>query len=364
MLSFFTISLLHWNRTVNNRQMPWKGEKDPYKVWLSEIILQQTRVEQGRDYYHRFIDTFPTITALADAPDDKVFKLWEGLGYYTRCRNLLASARYIAYEKKGRFPDNYKDILELKGVGPYTASAIASFAFSLPHAVIDGNVIRVLSRVFGIAADVKDPSTGKLYSKLADELLDKENPAEYNQAIMDFGAVVCKPRQPLCQVCPLQADCEAFKNGWVQMLPVKTARPEKKKRYFHYFIFHHNGKVYCRKRAGRDIWQNLFEFFLYESDGLFTVRKLLSAPFFKALLKDNNYQLLHTSAVYKQQLTHQELHGIFIEIMVDHKPAGMEDFIPVAENKLSALAMPRFILSYLHEKNVNLNKLKAGIKER
>jgi len=364
MTSFFTISLLHWNLTENKREMPWKGEKDPYKIWLSEIILQQTRVEQGRDYYQRFIQAFPTITELAEAADDRVFKLWEGLGYYTRCRNLLASARFIAYERKGKFPDNYKDILELKGVGPYTASAIASFAFSLPHAVIDGNVIRVLSRVFGIAASLKEPSTVKLYSRLADELLDKNNPAGYNQAIMDFGAVVCKPRQPLCETCPIQADCEAFKHGWVNSLPVKTPKPGKRKRYFHYILFHHNGKVYCRKREGKDIWQNLFEFYLFETDRLFSWKKLLSTPVFNDMLKGTEYQLLNTSPVYKQQLTHQELSGRFIEISVDRKPKGLDDFHAVAENQLSTIAMPRFILSYLHEKNVNLNKQKAGTKDR
>jgi len=364
MPSFFTISLLHWNRTVNNRKMPWKGEKDPYKVWLSEIILQQTRVEQGRDYYERFIQSFPTVTALAEAPDDAVFKLWEGLGYYTRCRNLLASARFIAYELKGIFPQTYEDILNLKGVGPYTAAAIASFAYGLPHAVIDGNVIRVISRIFGIAAPLKESGSAQIYKMLADELLDKSNPAEYNQAIMDFGALVCKPRQPLCVTCPLQTDCEAYRNGWVDQLPVKSAPLEKRKRYLHYLVFHYNGKVYCRKREGKDIWQNLFEFYLYESKKLLSARKLESTPFFTEMLQGINYRIHYISPVYKQQLTHQQLSGRFFEIIVDHKPAGMEGFIAIEENRISTLAMPRFILSYLHEKNVNLNTLKAGIKDR
>jgi len=344
--------------------MPWKGEKDPYKVWLSEIILQQTRVEQGRDYYERFIQSFPTVTALAEAPDDAVFKLWEGLGYYTRCRNLLASARFIAYELKGIFPQTYEDILNLKGVGPYTAAAIASFAYGLPHAVIDGNVIRVISRIFGIAAPLKESGSAQIYKMLADELLDKSNPAEYNQAIMDFGALVCKPRQPLCQTCPLQTDCEAYRNGWVEQLPVKSAPLEKRKRYLHYLVFHYNGKVYCRKREGKDIWQNLFEFYLYESKKLLSARKLESAPFFTEMLEGINYRIHYISPVYKQQLTHQQLSGRFFEIIVDDKPAGMEGFIAIEENRISTLAMPRFILSYLHEKNVNLNTLKAGIKDR
>lgn len=364
MSSFFTNSLLLWNQAVNRREMPWKGEKDPYKVWLSEIILQQTRVEQGRDYYERFIAAFPNINALANAPDDTVFKLWEGLGYYTRCRNLLASARFIAYQLKGKFPDQYNDILKLKGVGPYTAAAIASFAFSLPHAVIDGNVVRVLSRVFGIAAPISDPAAAKLFCTLADELLDRKNPAVYNQAIMDFGAVVCKPRQPLCGTCPLQPDCEAFKIGWVDKLPVRVAKPEKRKRYLHYILFHHDGKVYCRKREAKDIWQNLFEFYLHESKRLLSSRKLLSAPFFTEMLQGGNYKLLYISPVFKQQLTHQQLSGRFIEIEVDRKPEGLDGYLAVDENRLSALAMPRFILSYLHEKNVNLSKQKAGIKDR
>jgi A/G-specific adenine glycosylase len=176
--------------------------------------------------------------------------------------------------------------------------------------------------------------------------------------------VVCKPRLPLCHTCPLQADCEAFIHGWVDLLPVKTPKPEKRKRFFHYLIFHHNGKVYCRKRQEKDIWQNLFEFYLYESDRLLTGKKLLNTSFFKEMMQGGSYRLLSDSPVYKQQLTHQDLSGRFIEIEVDHLPGPIKDYIPVAENRLSSLAMPRFILSYLHEKNVNLNKQKAGIKER
>jgi A/G-specific adenine glycosylase len=193
----FTKKLMKWNQSSNNRAMPWKGEKDPYKIWLSEIILQQTRVEQGLGYYERFVKKFPTIKHLAKAPEQEVFKLWEGLGYYTRCKNLIATATFISKEKKGKFPDDYESILSLKGVGPYTAAAIASFAYNLPHAVIDGNVFRVLSRYFGISTPVDTAAGKKMYALLAKELLDKDEPGLYNQAIMDFGAVVCKPLQPL-----------------------------------------------------------------------------------------------------------------------------------------------------------------------
>ena len=226
--AYFTHRLLQWNSTENNRQMPWKGEKDPYKIWLSEIILQQTRVEQGLAYYNRFIEKFPSIDKLATAPETTVFKLWEGLGYYSRCKNLIATAKHISEELKGKFPDAYMDILNLKGVGPYTASAIASFAYNLPHAVVDGNVMRVLARYFAIDTPI-DSTEGKNYfTILANKLLDKNQASFYNQAIMDFGATVCKPQLPLCPTCPLQKECVAYKNNAVQGYPVKEGKLVKK----------------------------------------------------------------------------------------------------------------------------------------
>ena len=197
----FSRILQKWNREKNTRQMPWKGEKDPYKIWLSEIILQQTRVEQGLNYYNNFIKTFPDVHKLAKAPEEKIFKLWEGLGYYTRCRNLIASARYISKELKGKFPDTYEEIKALKGVGPYTAAAISSFAFNLPHAVVDGNVFRVLARIFGISTPIDSTEGKKKFTELANKLLDKKQPGFYNQAIMDFGAVICKPAPCLQSLC-------------------------------------------------------------------------------------------------------------------------------------------------------------------
>ena len=197
----FSNRLLKWNREQNTRQMPWKGEKDPYKIWLSEIILQQTRVEQGLSYYNNFIKTFPDIHKLAKAKDSTIFKLWEGLGYYTRCRNLIATARYISKDLHGKFPNTYEDIKSLKGIGPYTAAAISSFAFSLPHAVVDGNVFRVLARIYGIDRPVDSTKGKNFFTALADKLLDINQPGLYNQAIMDFGAVVCKPALPQCTKC-------------------------------------------------------------------------------------------------------------------------------------------------------------------
>ena len=206
----FTNKLLQWNKRENIRSMPWKGEKDPYKIWISEIILQQTRVQQGVAYYNRFIKAWPTIKSLAKATEQEVYKLWEGLGYYSRCRNLIASAKYINDELGARFPEKYEDILSLKGIGDYTAAAIASFAFNQPYAVVDGNVFRVLARFFGIKTPVDTTEGKKLFRKLANELIDKKNPGEYNQAIMDFGAVVCKPVLPKCNECPLQKKISYF----------------------------------------------------------------------------------------------------------------------------------------------------------
>ena len=220
--------------------MPWKGEKDPYKIWLSEIILQQTRVEQGLAYYTNFIKTFPTVHQLAKAPDEKVFKLWEGLGYYSRCRNLLATARFISKELKGKFPDNYESIKALKGIGPYTAAAISSFAYNLPHAVVDGNVFRVLARVFGISKSIDSTEGKKQFTVLAEELLDKNHPGLYNQAIMDFGAVICKPAAPLCDTCVFKKECYAFRHNKVNALPVKEKKINIKKRWFYYLVLEYS----------------------------------------------------------------------------------------------------------------------------
>src|SRR5690349_13382057 len=265
MKSVFSEKLIAWNKETNKRSMPWKGEKDPYKIWLSEIILQQTRVDQGLSYYNAFITSFPTVHDLANAPEEKVFKLWEGLGYYTRCKNLIASAKKISFDCDGTFPDTYETILELKGVGPYTAAAIASFAFNLPYAVVDGNVQRVLSRYFGINTPVDTTAGKKLYQDLAVSLLDVPEPGIYNQAIMDFGAIVCKPQNPLCSQCPQQEDCQAFNLGSVKDLPVKGKKLTRKHRWFYYFMIEKPGTTFIRKRTASDIWQNLHEFILHET---------------------------------------------------------------------------------------------------
>ena len=245
----FVNSLLDWNMHHNRRMMPWKGEKDPYKIWLSEIILQQTRVEQGLMYYENFINNFPTIIHLADAAEEQVFKLWEGLGYYTRCKNLIATAKFIAYDLNGKFPTDYASILALKGVGPYTAAAIASFAYHLPFAVLDGNVYRVLSRIFNIDVPIDTLEGKKLFEAVAQQILPSEQPAAYNQAIMDFGATVCKP-QPNCANCFFNLHCKAFLNGNQQALPIKIKQKSSKKRWFHYVVLSYKNSL-CGKKANR-----------------------------------------------------------------------------------------------------------------
>jgi A/G-specific adenine glycosylase len=349
MNSPFTKVLMDWHKTKNTRQMPWKGEKDPYKIWLSEIILQQTRVEQGWEYYNRFVQAFPTIKDLANASDQVVFKLWEGLGYYARCRNLLHTARSIENDFHGEFPATHEEIIKLKGIGPYTAAAISSFAFGLPYAVVDGNVLRVLSRIFGI----QDPIDGKkgkdLLTGLADQLLDKKSPGLYNQAIMDFGAVICKPALPLCNSCPAQRICVAYKKGMVDKLPVKAQKLARRKRWFYYFLIEKKGRFLVRQRTQKDIWRHLNEFFLLETPNRQSPEKLMESPTLQEIIHDRHTIITSVSAEYKQLLSHQEINGRFIHIILKENiivPAGYEW---VKSSELKKMAFPKYILSYLGE---------------
>ncbi|MEO6489608.1 MAG: A/G-specific adenine glycosylase [Ferruginibacter sp.] len=341
---WFTTQLLEWNHIDNDRMMPWKGEKDPYKIWLSEIILQQTRVEQGRAYYNRFINQFPTIQQLASATDITVFKLWEGLGYYSRCKNLLETARFISGSLAGIFPRTYDEILQLKGIGPYTAAAISSFAYDLPHAVVDGNVMRVLARFFAIGDPVDSTVGKKLFTSVAGKLLDTKSPATYNQAIMDFGATVCKPQSPLCSSCCLVSKCAAFRSGSVDLYPVKINKLVKRNRWFYYIVAEYKGKFLIRKRTRKDIWQNLYEFILVENDKIITYKKLLFTKKIAMIIGDN-YKVLGISKQYRQQLTHQTIHGCFIHIEWDKKHQ-LDEFIAVTRSGLDKLAFPRFITKY------------------
>ena len=345
----FTTKLMRWNRIQNKREMPWKGEKNPYKIWLSEVILQQTRVEQGWQYYKKFIQAFPTIHDLANAPDQKVFKLWEGLGYYTRCKNLIATAKVISDKYEGRFPASYKEIVALKGIGPYTAAAIASFAFNLPYAVVDGNVQRVISRYFGINTPIDSVAGKKLYYELADSLLDKESPGLYNQAIMDFGATVCKPKNPLCKQCIQRKDCQAYQHNWVEQLPMKEKAISRKERWFTYFIVRFKNRVYVRKRNDKDIWANLYEFILIESSSEKEQSTVTSAQMIKKAVGMANFKIHSISPVFKQQLTHQTIYGQFITVIISAALKNEQyDLIP--EKELYNYPFPKLINSFLEDR--------------
>jgi len=341
--------LMYWNQHQNTRKMPWKGEKDPYKIWLSEIILQQTRVEQGLKYYEKFTVNFPDISSLATAKDQKIYKLWEGLGYYSRCKNLIETARFISKKLNGKFPDQFEAILALKGIGHYTASAIASFAYDLPYAVVDGNVFRVLSRIFGIKKPIDSAEGKRLFSHLAFELLDKKQPGLYNQALMDFGAVICKP-YPLCNICLFKDHCFAFKNDLVNELPVKEKKLKIKTRWFNYLVIEYNNKIYIHKRVQSDIWKNLYEFILIESNSDISLNKIFSKAEKEKILNKNSYKIISISPVYSQQLSHQKIMGRFIRIALK-KETIIPGFKTVSLKQLSRYAFPRFITAYFEKAN-------------
>ena len=316
-------SLLQLWAAAHPRPMPWKGIRDPYKIWLSEVILQQTRVEQGLPYYERFVAAFPTVMDLARAPQDAVYKLWEGLGYYSRARNMHAAAQTVATVFHGQFPDTYQGIRSLKGVGDYTAAAIASFAYDLPYAVLDGNVYRVLARWMGLDTPIDSTEGKQVFSKLAQDVLDKAFPARHNQAMMDFGATWCTPKLPKCGDCPFQDICTAYQTKRVDVLPVKSKKLIKKERFFVYLVFKKNGNTFLQKREAKDIWQNLWTFPSIETTHLpidVTSAHALLAEDYPVL---QPVDILSISKPYKQTLTHRFIHAVFVEVSRD-----LEQFLP------------------------------------
>jgi A/G-specific adenine glycosylase len=342
----FSHILLIWDRETNTRDLPWKSEKDPYKVWLSEIILQQTRVDQGLKYYQKFLSRFPTIHELAAADDETVYKLWEGLGYYSRCKNLLVTARTVSRDLDGWFPRDFHQLTKLRGIGPYTAAAIASFAFNQPRAVVDGNVYRVLARIFGEHIPIDSTAGKKFFSSLANDLLDPAMPAAYNQAIMDFGATVCKP-VPDCSSCPFRLHCAAYSTDEIDRLPVKEKKLQIKTRLFNYFVLHHDGTIAVKKRTAKDIWQNLYEFPLVESPDLRV--NFPSALHALGIQKNEHRYLLHPTQSFRQQLTHQLIHARFFKLHTVTKPKSTQDVQWVKPNALARLAFPKIIREYLEQ---------------
>jgi len=359
----FARLLMRWNRLENKRQMPWKGERDPYKIWLSEIILQQTRVEQGIDYYQSFIKSFPTIQKLANAPENKIYKLWEGLGYYNRCKNLIATARDIANNRNGQFPSDVDELRKLKGIGPYTAAAVSSFAFNKPHAVVDGNVYRVLARIFGVKKQIDSIEGKNFFHALADRLLDKTQPGLYNQAIMDFGALVCKP-QPDCQNCPFRKSCKAFSMKTIDKLPVKGKKSPVHKRWFYYVVGEYEGKFGIQQRTENEIWQNLFQFSLIETKSEKSDRYILTKAIQNKILNKNSFELVAVSENYRQQLSHQTIYGKFFRIKHIRTPENNHQLNWVSPASLKKFAFPKLINQYLQENMNGSNHDRADKKFR
>lgn len=334
----FSDILIHWYSKYK-RELPWRNTTSPYHIWLSEIILQQTRVAQGLDYYNKFIDKYPTIEDLANDTEDNVLKLWQGLGYYSRARNLHATAKVISTELNGTFPVTYDEIIKLKGIGAYTAAAISSFCFGEKRAVVDGNVYRVLSRYFGINTPIDSTIGKKEFQELAQECLSIENPGEYNQAIMEFGALQCSPN-PNCEVCPLREHCIAFGNSIVKSFPVKGKKIKVKDRYFNFIVISDNDSFYIQKRAAKDIWQNLYQFPLNESE------KEVLSPF---ELKDSilsNAVFFRVSEQFKHLLSHQRIYAKFWEFNLAETPA-VKGLKKIKKRDIHEFAVPRLIQKYL-----------------
>ncbi|MBQ2299148.1 MAG: A/G-specific adenine glycosylase [Bacteroidaceae bacterium] len=322
----FSTTLLNWF-ALNGRDLPWRHTKDAYAIWLSEVILQQTRIQQGMDYWLRFMQRWPRVEDLAAATEDEVLREWQGLGYYSRARNLHAAAQQIA--ANGSFPNTLDGIKKLKGVGDYTAAAIGSIAFGLPAAVVDGNVYRVLARHYGIDTPINTTQGKRLFTELAQSLLPVDQPASFNQAMMDFGAIQCTPTSPKCVLCPLQESCEAFRSGRVGELPVKEKKLTIQTRRFTYMYIRCQGKTAIRKRAAGDIWQGLWEPVLAEGCGMLAGAKLLR--------KD-----------VKHVLTHRILLADFYLLETEAFPALPEGYIWIDETELDKYAVPRLI-ELLHE---------------
>jgi A/G-specific adenine glycosylase len=341
----FAPRLLRWNQKSNHRAMPWKGEKDPYKIWISEVILQQTRVEQGVTYYNNIIKKFPTLDDLANASDPAVFKIWEGLGYYSRCRNMLETARYLAREQNGQFPKTYEAVLSLKGIGPYTAAALVSFAYNLPYAVVDGNVVRVLSRVFGLSNDFNSTKGKAFFQQFAQQLLPEKKAGAYNQSIMDFGATVCKPVNPQCDRCVFQDGCHAFLHQQIAAFPVKKKKQPLKKRSLIYLVFNYRGHSLVRKRIHQDIWRHLHEFVLLPEENALITDPVELTQLIADNYPDLSFRINNIAGPFRQVLSHQVIQAIFIEVGVRKKPK-IDGYQLVSAASLRQLAFPVLIRSY------------------
>lgn len=343
--------LIHWY-SENRRELPWRETTDPYRIWISEIILQQTRVVQGLEYFNRFMQRFPDVRALAEAPEDEVMKYWQGLGYYSRARNLHVAAKEIMEKFGGEFPRSYSDVLTLKGIGEYTAAAICSFVWKLPYAVVDGNVYRVLARVFGIDTPIDSNAGKKEFAELAAELLDRRQPDLYNQAIMDFGAIQCTPKAPVCLYCPLREKCVALATGKVGKLPVKSGKTVVKPRYFNYLHIHCRGVNLLARREAKDIWQNLYEYPLIETGQETELEVLQQTRAYRELMQGaGEIRLCRSFTMPRHVLSHRIIYARFYEIEVERFSPAMQRFLQVKEEDMEQYAVSRLTELY-REKSI------------
>ena len=348
-MNIIQYTLINWYEE-NHRNLPWRNDPTPYQVWLSEVILQQTRVNQGWDYYLRFVEKWPTVTDLAAASEEEVLKLWQGLGYYSRARNLHHCAQQVVAEYGGKFPADFEKLKQLKGIGDYTAAAIASIAYNLPHAVVDGNVYRVLARLYDIETPININEGQKLFAQLADELLNREQPGLHNQAMMEFGALHCTPKNPNCLLCPLQAQCLAFAHQTVMQRPVKLAKVKVTTRYFNYLILKINDSVYLHKRSDNDIWKNLYDFPCIESQKPMTVEEVIATEAFTQIIDNKPFTITKSSSVFTHKLTHRTLLAQFIEIKLEQELLQIETkgLFLAHETELGSFPIPRLIDLYLN----------------
>ncbi len=344
----FAATLAGWY-AHHKRDLPWRHTRNPYFIWLSEVILQQTRVIQGRPYYERFVAAYPTVQSLADADERDLLRLWQGLGYYSRARNMHKTAKYIAGECAGRFPESYAELLKLPGIGTYTAAAIASFAFDEKVAVVDGNVYRVLARVFGIEEDITTTTAKKTFSALANRLIQQsDNPATYNQAIMEFGAIQCTPVSPDCLLCPLQQQCRAYLTGRQRMLPVKSKKTAVRERFFNYIVIRQGDRIALKERTQKDIWQHLYDFCLIETEEpMEAFRELPEGSVLNWVLREGILKGLSDERTHV--LTHQKIRARFwlVEVPEGRKVELPDGLTFCKPSETERLPKPILVVDYL-----------------
>ncbi len=337
--------LIDWYE-INKRNLPWRDTEDPYLIWVSEIILQQTRVNQGMDYYYRFTEAYPDIFSLADANTDDILKIWQGLGYYSRARNMHFAAKQLVNTYQGKFPETYDELITIKGIGDYTASAIASIAFGQAVPVIDGNVNRVIARLFGIQQPINKPEGQKLIRSYAEKLMVRKSPGTYNQAIMEFGALQCVPHRPDCDRCILKTICVAYKNNLTDVLPVKVKSAKMQTRRLHYLVINYKDKTYIGRRSVGDIWAGLYEFPMTETETEIDLDDLSRSEIWQSCFKGQNPQIRSVSSEVTHRLSHRILKIHFYEIFVE-KPIHIPGMIEIPWEDIGRYAVPKVIDNYL-----------------